>query len=600
MRVRNMRYQVRLFLYYSVAVSVILAAEAFGFYLYSVDSIRRSEEENLRNLSIKVAEQADSVLERMDSLALQIMYNPEIVQVFKGLPPTPQEGNYFAENIYAARKLTDTLASINGPNFSAQRFSLYNRNGSYVSQGILPDALSAVKSDVRENRMREFQTRLPAEKRLILPPHPDFWSGDTDRLLISVLRPLTDLTTENVYGVVEVQQPYSVVEKLFNFGDNPDSNLHCYLFSPDQSLIYPPASGAGEEAQYAPYYQAASGARSGSTMIKSGARGDKEILVWQTSAYSGWTVSLVKSYDELVSSSKTLRNIILLFGFVILLMTLAVIYLLSLQLTRPLKQLRSSVHAVTLSHLAIELEPSETSNELLQLNRDFEKMFARLKYAIRQEINAHMLALQAQINPHFLHNVLSTISAAGQEAGSLKVMEMCRKLSDMLRYVSAFSDAGTTVLAEIEHAQNYMDLMKQRYESMLEYTITLADPAVANQKIPVLVLQPLVENSFQHGFYSVEPPWRIGIWAGVRNGRWLIEVEDNGCGFPEHLLAELKEQIGEYVRHPSEYIQKMKFGGLGIINTYIRLNLFYGGDCVFEIENLSPRGTRIRIGGKMP
>ena len=156
-------------------------------------------------------------------------------------------------------------------------------------------------------------------------------------------------------------------------------------------------------------------------------------------------------------------------------------------------------------------------------------MLLKLNQSIGFEMKAYMAALQSQMNPHFLYNMLSAIAESADEDGSPRTVRMCEKLSSMLRYMADYTSEQVSLQEDIANMRDYLDLMKVRYEEHFSYVIETCD-ALRGQHVPRMTLQPLVENCFQHGFKNKRPPWRIHVRFACENGLWSIEVRDNGCG----------------------------------------------------------------------
>jgi sensor histidine kinase YesM len=315
---------------------------------------------------------------------------------------------------------------------------------------------------------------------------------------------------------------------------------------------------------------------------------------------------MVESEKNILSPIWTMGRIVLVIGFSFLILTLFIIFSITSRLTKPIKQLRKSINSVNLNNLALQIKHLESNNELILLNESFDAMFLRLKTSMdevvqlqAQELKAHMLALQSQMNPHFLYNTLSTISSAGQEAGSKQVMEMCHKLSNMLRYSTAYSERPVKLKNEVENAENYLKLMKDRYEDRFSYDIVISNNAILETIVPKLILQPLVENCFEHGFPQVRPPWKLSVFIGRSLDCWYIEVTDNGAGFKDETLDTIKAKAEEFIRNPSSNITDLTIGGLGLVNTYIRLKIIYQSHTIFKIGNILPHGIKITIGGNI-
>ncbi|MFZ4617062.1 MAG: sensor histidine kinase [Rectinemataceae bacterium] len=170
----------------------------------------------------------------------------------------------------------------------------------------------------------------------------------------------------------------------------------------------------------------------------------------------------------------------------------------------------------------------------------------------------------------------------------------------MLRYSTSTEERSATIALEIGHVETYLFLMKQRLEERLDYQVEAAVAALA-APIPTIVFQQIVENSINHGYAKLHRPMRIEIRIQAEGGRWLAELLDDGEGFQSGKLEELKElvrTIGQDLRAGTGD-QGLALGGLGLINTYSRLFLFYHGDLLWEMGNRETGGAWVRIGGPL-
>ncbi len=226
-------------------------------------------------------------------------------------------------------------------------------------------------------------------------------------------------------------------------------------------------------------------------------------------------------------------------------------------------------------------------------------MLRRLDASISMEIQAHMRALQSQMNPHFLFNMLSVIIESSEEHGDGRTVAMCMKLSSMLRYVADFNRDQASLTDELQHARNYLDLMRDRYESLFTYDI-VAEGALENILVPKMIIQPLAENCFTHGFRDCRPPWHICIRVSAFEGQWTLSVEDNGVGVTEETVAQIREKVETYRSDVATNYKNLRLGGMGLVNTLLRLSLLKSDRIEFSIGNSPERGTVIRIGGSLP
>ena len=203
-----------------------------------------------------------------------------------------------------------------------------------------------------------------------------------------------------------------------------------------------------------------------------------------------------------------------------------------------------------------------------------------------------MLALQAQMNPHFLYNTLTTISIKAENHGDMDIVDMCDNLSSMLRYIAKEGSASVTIAVELDYLEKYLRLMKNRYPA--QFTVTTEIPEeLTRVQVPKLILQPIIENCFKYAF-NKRAPWLIEIKGQMHDGLWSISVTDNGVGFDQEVLAFLQENMASDTFHfASDNMEKT-----GLLNIYYRLKLRYGEDAIFQILNLDGEGSTVTIGGK--
>jgi len=590
---QRMSFQRKLFLSYSIVAAIIIAVSVFAFYRYFVNSSKEQSRNNLEQLAVKTSEQVDMFFKNMDQVAMQVMTNPRVIEIMDGIDERDPAENYFAEQLSVAKEMTRILLSINGPHLATSRVSVYTMQGDYVSFGEIPESTERVTNFLQSDEIGDLYVRLKAlrGKRLIVPPREDVWSTKPIRL-VSVLRMIKSLPVGTDYGVVEVQQPYDDLGALLNL-----NSMKAILYSDQGETIAASESTVHElsREEFDRYYRSAASLERGQAFI-SPVRDSGEAVYVVRSDFTNHLLVFALPKKELFGATGTAVEILLWSGISLMLATLAVTFIISRRLTKPLVQLRKSMKNVSLSNLTVELNQGG-GNELLLLNRAFDAMFRRLNDSISQEIKAHALALQSQMHPHFLYNMLAVISSVAEESGNHGIMNMCHRLSRMLRYVSSFEDSEVSLKDEIGHTENYLILMKDRYEHYFSYDIDFDESAAGRVTVPKLIVQPLVENCFQHGFQSVPAPWHIRVSVRVMEFNWELSVTDNGCGFDEQAVRALNENVVRTMSSSTVHMGNLKIGGLGLVNTIVRLKLHYAKEFHFDIQPNLPRGTKITIKG---
>lgn len=188
---------------------------------------------------------------------------------------------------------------------------------------------------------------------------------------------------------------------------------------------------------------------------------------------------------------------------------------------------------------------------------------------------ARLDALRAQLEPHFLYNVLNTAAMLAREQRGDETVAVLARLGELLRHVLREGGTGETALGdEIDFLRRYLELERLRFADRLEIDIDI-DPALADLRLPSLILQPLVENAIRHGISQRPGAGKLSISARRKGERIEIEVRDDGPG-----VAAPRASAGD---------------GIGLANTRDRLAQRYGAAARLDLESASDGGTCARI-----
>jgi two-component system, LytTR family, sensor kinase len=153
--------------------------------------------------------------------------------------------------------------------------------------------------------------------------------------------------------------------------------------------------------------------------------------------------------------------------------------------------------------------------------------------ALQAELaEARLQALRNHLEPHFLFNSLHSIAALARANDNSGVVRLTASLGDVLRYVLESGHATARLADEFAIVERYLEIQRTRHADRLAVSLTLA-PEAAHASVPVLVVQPLVENALKHGLTPRVKAGTLAVRAFVRDGRIHIDVEDDGVGLPE-------------------------------------------------------------------
>ncbi len=203
--------------------------------------------------------------------------------------------------------------------------------------------------------------------------------------------------------------------------------------------------------------------------------------------------------------------------------------------------------------------------------------------------NAELLALQSQINPHFLFNALESIRMHSILKEERETADMVEKLAIMERQNVDWSSDTNTVRRELEFVEAYLALQKYRFGDRLSYRVE-TDPACEDILVPKLTVTTFVENACVHGIESTTGPGWIFVRVGVEGEDLCIEVEDTGGGMEEDEARALEERM----RGASIDMLRGK-GRVGIVNACLRIRMMTDGEVAFELESEKGVGTVFTI-----
>lgn len=255
------------------------------------------------------------------------------------------------------------------------------------------------------------------------------------------------------------------------------------------------------------------------------------------------------------------------------------------KVTVPLGELIIAADTVREGELGIQIANEEDNEEFYRMKESFNHMSLQLKNQFEriylEEValrDAKIMALQSQINPHFLNNTLEIINWEARLNGNNKVSGMIEALSTMLEETMNRKEAQFhSVAEELAYADAYLYIISQRFGVKFSCTKQI-DERLMSLQVPRLIIQPIVENAVEHGM-DITEQGKLELRLFERaDGYLCIEVEDNG-----HLTKEDRKRIDRILSQDIE-LSKEKRVSLGIRNVDQRLKMIYGPDCGLFID----------------
>jgi two-component system LytT family sensor kinase len=226
---------------------------------------------------------------------------------------------------------------------------------------------------------------------------------------------------------------------------------------------------------------------------------------------------------------------------------------------------------------------------LLRMFRELDHARAEATSERAAARDARLSALQYQLRPHFLFNLLNTLAYLIR-TNPIKARELTLELADFLRYTLAREDQETPLREELKQISRYVELERARFGDGLVFTIDPApDELAAQRPVPPLLLQPLVENAIRHGARPGADGARVQISVSLASDDTLtISVSDDGPG-PAHPLS------FSHAAPPPPLDPANTSSGVGLVNVWERLDRFYQGRATLTLAHASPRGATATI-----
>ncbi len=314
-------------------------------------------------------------------------------------------------------------------------------------------------------------------------------------------------------GVIEVKHSISSLITRLKKVDTGIYNEKIYIYDMNGNIIYDSADDGNSMV----FFKAVEDSEIEADDTPHHLQFEKNIhLFAQRSSYSGFTTVIAIDnsdlYRPIIEFLKV--NLLIFLGFVILALFLS--YIVSKIITIPVMKMYggiSKMYTKKDSVLSGSLEKIDTNIiELDTLYSAVIDMHDRAQASMNREISlnnqrlqSQILALQSQMNPHFLYNSLATIQAMADEGMNEEVVTMCQTISRILRYISSNKEPLVLLREDVAHARDYLECMKMRYGDDLIYEINVPDE-MQEIRIPKLCLQLIVENSIKYTTKNVKPP----------------------------------------------------------------------------------------------
>ncbi|MGN7761375.1 sensor histidine kinase [Paenibacillus sp. 22594] len=330
---------------------------------------------------------------------------------------------------------------------------------------------------------------------------------------------------------------------------------------------------------------------------------ENQLLLSLPLKYAKWRLISVAPYEQLTERLNGINRTGLFIQAIFAVSFLFALTYLLRKFTKPVLVLGKVARRVEDGDLMVRSN-IRGADEIGSLGLSFDNMLDRVQLMLRQveteqelKRQAEIAMLQAQINPHFLFNVLSSIRLKLLMKQDEENAFIVGSLSSMLRASLSKQDEFVSIAYELDSAKQYMELMRftMRYPTD---SVVHVNKDLLLEILPRFILQPIIENAYKHGF--VQGGGQIMIAIEKINSMLKISVEDNGTGMDEPTLASLLKHI----KQKDIELDTLNIAappvtpashGIGLINVYQRLKLIYGDRFEMSIESIHGHRTTVQL-----
>ena len=456
--------------------------------------------------------------------------------------------------------------------------TVYNADGSllncWAQDGRTP------KADILRNLSFDWTTAQRLSGGYISTPHVESIFTGYYPWVVSIVRPVPDNAAARWLSVDLSFTELAATISNVGIGQHG----YCYLMDERGNMVYHPQ----QQLLYAGLKKEEAGRLAclgDGTYVA-----DTVIYSVQRVPNSPWRVVGVSYIDETVNESFwQMVRIAVATAALIFVAALAVGWVLSRLLSRPLQQLENAMEAFEQDADHFAFHAVRGTREVQNLSDSFGHMVGRIQQLMttvrEEEIDlrkTELKALQAQINPHFLYNTLDSIAWMCERGKNADAVQMVHALARLFRISISRGHELIPIEKELQHAEAYLQIQKYRYKNQFTYHFTV-DEGCLHCLCNKITLQPIIENAIVHGLDLMVDAGHIEITVRPDGGDILLIVADDGIGMePEQVAALLQNE-------PSDRT------GIGVKSVNDRLRIYFGPEYGLSITSAPYEGTTVTI-----
>jgi two-component system sensor histidine kinase YesM len=576
-----------LFFVFVLIISIPIVFFILLSYNMAASSIQKDYVKYKREINSQITKNIDENINNLSRQSMAVYTNLNDLLFVLNTPENKEDIDY----LQAYNRMSDYFQSVLESNVKINSISLINSNGKviyYIDHKANSINLYNVKNEKWFKDALLLKGR-PLVRELHYNQFVNFPRNEKP-LVVSITRAIIDLAdyTNKPLGVLVFDQNLLQFENIFNNIQTEKDEI-VLVTGKTGNIIHTNKSITSKVRQ--DLISLIKGKKNG-TSFDYYINNKKMLVIYSKSNDFNWSVISLLPYKSLQNKSSYLKNIFITLFIAVLGLGFLLSYIFSNAVTSPLNKLTYSFRQLKKGDFSTRIIV-KGENEFSQIAYTFNDMSINIEKLIKEKYElallgkqSELIALQNQINPHFLYNTLTSIKLVIDKGDLHNASFMVENLSDIFRYCLNKGANIVKFSQELEHIKNYLSIQKLRFGDKLEINYDI-DEDVLSLPILRLTLQPIIENSIFHGLEPKLGKGELKITAKKFNDNFYIYIFDNGVGITQDKLNKINVQLKSDSSKRSDK--------LGIYNVNSRIKNYFGDEYGLTILSTLDSNTTIKI-----
>lgn len=557
-------------------------------YLYTKESLEDQVVKESSNLLYQGKINLESYLNELNGLTLSLYNNPDFINYLKA----PDDKNDY-QNIGIVKNIMQTIL-YTGDTINEVKIS-FAKDDRVISATKRSTVVFSTSIEDEKNEAFNSAERSPYNMYIepVYASHED--SPRRGRDIVMMHRALTNVPGSDVLGYITLGiSPDTIIDMSRNLYNRESEEF--FLLSSEGKMIYS-SNAEIPDGSNQKWIESVMDADTASGTFEWEEDSFNGVMMYDRLSESsgGWILVKRVPFHILYDSAYSVAKINILFGVIGLSLVVLAVLFVSFKMTSPIRILLQNIEQVEKGNMKIASQ-SFGSDEIGILGSRFQQMIERINQLITREYKLELenktnqlKVLQSQINPHFLYNALQSIGTVALKNNVPQIYSLITHLSKIMRYGMNMEEDLVPLRKEITYTNAFLFLQKERFGEHLQVHVEV-DEDVQDIPVPKMILQPVIENYFKHGFDIREGIGSIELKCFRDDDELVMVISDNGIGVTPQRLNEIHEHFR------AEALNKKGPGtNIGLKNVYSRLKLYYDHKAKLFLENKEDGGFMVTM-----